>query len=554
MQKRAFAPEFQEGLSEITEILVNTEEHMVCNLSFGVFDGTKMVGYVFAYVEDKSLYYNRIEDVIYVKEIVLLPGYERLMRKLFTKLQAQRSAFAPKLPYEAHVVDEALRNWQRLVRMFRHYGLKTSSKRDCTDSDDSKYNILRFDRDITAAKPARRATPLPDSSYYSYGELSITMVTDPGQWLSLKSDWSVLLHNTDDSNVFQSFDYLWQWWKFNGIWNDLKIIVFRRGKAVVGIVPLMAEYFDVYGKTLRKWMFMTAPMEMSRPKLIFGRHGAECIPAFIAYLERIKDEWDVIDIDEQMPGDATNHLRNELASRNYRVAESETLCPYIRVDGDWKGFLAARTKKMRSNINRLRRRIVEVGEVSVDVENQWPNLQRAMDQFCDVESKSWKPEKMLDISSNKESYFFYYALAETLGRSGNFELRTLKCGGNFVSSTFGIRSDGVFQSLKIAHDKDFDRYSPGTVLESYEIEDLIGAGLSHYEFMGSFLSNKLRWTSTVFRTSGFHVYQRQPRLALYFFVYFVLKRKVKKILRKTGQFERAEKYVEKLQAFKQARM
>jgi hypothetical protein len=49
----------REDLREITEIFVNTEQHLVCNLSFGLFDDSKMVGYMFAYVESTSLYYDR---------------------------------------------------------------------------------------------------------------------------------------------------------------------------------------------------------------------------------------------------------------------------------------------------------------------------------------------------------------------------------------------------------------------------------------------------------------------------------------------------------------
>ena len=80
LQRRLFPPELREPVDTIRKILRNTEEHFVCNLSCGLFDGRKMVGYMFAYVEDRSLYHDRDEDVVYIKEIVLLPGYERFLR------------------------------------------------------------------------------------------------------------------------------------------------------------------------------------------------------------------------------------------------------------------------------------------------------------------------------------------------------------------------------------------------------------------------------------------------------------------------------------------
>jgi CelD/BcsL family acetyltransferase involved in cellulose biosynthesis len=545
LQKRMFAPDLREDLEEITEILVNTEKHLVCNFSFGLFDDSKMVGYMFAYVESTSLYHEREEDVVYLKEIVLLPGYEGMLLRLFTKLFQQWSAFAPNTPLEAHVLDDSLRNWKRMVRIFRYYGLSLSSKAESGEEGRPPYNILRLDVDAATSSLADKALPLRKDAWAVREDISVSVVTEPRQWLTLKADWDLLLNTTADSNVFQSFDYVWLWWKFFGIWKDLRVVVIRRGDSVIGIAPLMMEHFGIFGKVVRKLSFITTPMEMSRPKLMFGRNAADCTPAFFAYVAKSEDEWDIIDIDEQVPGAETDSIRNELDSLRYVVAESETLCPYIAMDTDWEGFTVGLSRKMRSNINRLRRRITELGEVRIDRTSRWPQLESAIEQYCEIESRSWKGDKYLDIGSNRSLYYFYFGLAKVFGMRGDFELRTLACAGKPIASTFGIRTDGVFQSLKIAHDQDYNKYSPGTLLESYEIEDLFAAGIESYEFMGSFLANKLRWTSAVHKTTNIHVYQRRPRLMIFFFVFFVFKRHIKKLLKRIGQFENVDRLLKR---------
>jgi len=40
LQRRLFPHELRENIQEIREILINTEQDMVCNLSFGLFDDT----------------------------------------------------------------------------------------------------------------------------------------------------------------------------------------------------------------------------------------------------------------------------------------------------------------------------------------------------------------------------------------------------------------------------------------------------------------------------------------------------------------------------------
>ena len=546
LQRRLFPPELREPVDTIRKILRNTEEHLVCNLSCGLFDGRKMVGYMFAYVEDRSLYHDRDEDVVYIKEIGLLPGYERFLRPLFFKLFEQWLAFCPGIPLEAHALDDALAKWQRLRRAFEFFGLTMDHVKEQRVEGRPPYNLLRLDVADYASALYSKPVPLPPPA--TTDRPSVTVVTDPRQWLSLQGPWGELLDNTPDSNVMQTFDFLWQWWRHHGIWNDLYIVVIRRGEEILGVVPMMREYFSVFGRVVRKLLFLTAPMEMSRPKLIFGRNDDLCWPAFVQHLEDKRGDWDIIDIDEQLPGERTDFFRDAVRRNRWLIADSETLCPYIPLDGDWDRFLAGLSRKMRGNINRSRRRLEEEGAVSVRLVNSPPAVEAGIDTHCEIEAQSWKADKSLTIGSRRESYFYYQGLAREFAAGGQFEQRILECGEKPVASTFGIAYNGVFQSLKIAHDSAFDRFSPGTVLESYELEAMFGSDLVCYEFMGSFLTNKLRWTSAVHRTINIHVYRRQPRLMLFYFVYFILTRRVVKVLRALGLFERVSGFLMKFRS------
>jgi len=130
LQKQGFAAPLREPVKEIAEILRNAEQHFNCNYSFGLFDGTQMVGYLFAYIESESLFHEQAEEVLYMKEIVLAHGYESYLHGMFIKLAEQRQAFAPHIPLEAHAEPESLNNWQRIKRTYRHYGLSLQSRAD----------------------------------------------------------------------------------------------------------------------------------------------------------------------------------------------------------------------------------------------------------------------------------------------------------------------------------------------------------------------------------------------------------------------------------------
>ena len=548
LQRKLFAPELCEPEDDIRQILRNTEEHMLCNLSFGLFHGKKMVAYVFAYVESESLFFKREEEVVYLKEVGVLPGYQRHLKSVFEKLFSLCTAFVPMMSIEGHALEDILVKWRRHERFFGSLGLTLSAIDEPPQKGRPPYKLLRFDFSPGAAAIPETPKALPVSGWSHSADITVTVVKNPRQWLALKEDWAELLQKTPDHNVFQSFTYLWEWWKYFGFWNELRIVVIRRREEVIGIAPLMLEHFPIFGKIVRKLMFISAPMEMSRPKLIFGENSATCLPALLAWLERHRNTWDILDIDEQVQDQNSRSICDWFRQNRYLIAESSTICPYIDIAGTWEQFLASRSRRLRSNISRLRRKIASEGEVEIRRVDSWPQLEKALTLHCEIEELSWKSGKKLEISSDKSYWFFYRALAKAFGANNSFEIRALMCGGKPLASTFGIRQDNVFQSIKIAHDSAFNSLSPGTILESYELEDLFEAGIERYEFMGSFLANKLRWTSTVFETTNLHVYQRQPHLVLFFFIYFVFKRKVKAVLKRTGQFENADRLLKSLKS------
>jgi len=551
LQRELFAPEYRERVGEIRDILKNTEEHLVCNLSFGMYDDTKIVAYVFVYIESESLFHRREEEVVYIKEFGVLPGYERYLPRIFRRLAGLWATYATGLPFEAHAATPSLESWRKIQRVFRRYGMTLQTRPDTDSPAHLDYQLMRFDVDNRIALGIADPSPLPVAGWQHRNGLSVTRLSNTRQWQSLKESWDEILSATPDSNVFQSYEFLWQWWKYFGIWNDLCILVLRSGAEVVALAPMMIQYFPIFGRTVRKLAFIGADMEMNRPTVLRRFDREKVNTAVLGYLDAHRSEWDCADIDEQLWGDNADSILRHLVQYDYNVATSETLCPYIELDGSWEQFLASRSRRMRGNLRRLRRRIQESGKMEIRLTKGWPALDAAIDVHCEIESRSWKIDRNLHIARDAAHYSFYMGLAERFSADGHFELRTLELDGRPIASTFGIVDRDSFQSLMIAHDRSYDHLSPGTVLESFELEAMFCSGLRRYEFLGSFLTNKLRWTDQVIETVNIHVYSKTIRLSLFFYVHFVLKRRVKAILKSAGIFEPADRLLKTLVRLRQ---
>jgi CelD/BcsL family acetyltransferase involved in cellulose biosynthesis len=101
-----------------------------------------------------------------------------------------------------------------------------------------------------------------------------------------------------------------------------------------------------------------------------------------------------------------------------------------------------------------------------------------------------------------------------------------------VAATIAFGHLDTYFSTEIVHDAAFARCSPGTLLESFELERLMGERrYRSYDFLGRFLSNKQRWTEQARVTHRLYVFR--PTLANFVLDlhYFRVKPRVKRLWR-----------------------
>jgi CelD/BcsL family acetyltransferase involved in cellulose biosynthesis len=154
-----------------------------------------------------------------------------------------------------------------------------------------------------------------------------------------------------------------------------------------------------------------------------------------------------------------------------------------------------------------------------------------LDAYRALEARSWKAKTGVGVARSEPYFAFYRDVAEAFARSGDFRVRMLALDDRVIAGTFGVVFDGVYYALQIAHDGAFDRYSPGTILEALEIERWFKAGYRRYEFLGGFLKNKARWTSSYRSTQQLQAYRRSLFLFLLHFVQCRVKPRVKDWIR-----------------------
>src|SRR5690606_39180589 len=290
LQRRLFPSPLRETDAYIAPNLRNTERHTVCNFSCGLFDGAHLAGYVFAYIETDSVFHQRKEEVVYIKEIALLPGHEDQMRPLLARLLLQWMTFTPQLSFEAHALADSLARWRRLGRLFRFHGLSFAARQEPPRPGRAPYWLMRLDRVSETAPQLDHAAPWPAGRIACGDGLEACVLTSARQWLGLRDDWE-RLRQVSGSQGHLPFDYLWQWWQHFGIWRYLHVIVLLRGARVICIAPLMREYLRQPRPVLRPprpVLRRLRPLASGglawNPPVLLAEEPAACGPALVACL------------------------------------------------------------------------------------------------------------------------------------------------------------------------------------------------------------------------------------------------------------------------------
>ncbi len=541
LERATYPPELQEAKSLI-RIRLRHEDQWHSSLNLGLCSDGRLVGYLLAHLDDGTDCHElALGRNIYLADLAIDPRYRRHLIRLLGAFAQTVLRDYPGLPVAAHSIGGTAEIWQRHEAVMRRLGAGTITRIDNVDVGGGRLRSLMVWRPAASAADTRGVTadavPPPEATHRTGSGklLGTAVVTDSEAFTALGGAWRWIEAALPDLTIFQTHAYLAEWIRCFGLPRLPMIVCVFDGAELIGVAPFQVTRTKMHRRFYWQLSFLGSPWEVDRPGFLFTRDAADCAEAVARALLARRDAWDLIWFHEQTAGDpALESFCDVLVGRGLlhgRTASSS--CPYLRFDGSWQDLLASKSRRFRRNLRAAHRKLEAAGRVEYEsCAGDEARLSALLDEYAQLERRSWKPEAGLGISKSVEHLRFYQNLAGVFGHGGQFVFRCLRLDGRMIAATFGLLHRRSYYSLHIAHDEAYAGHSPGTLLESLELEECFGAGLDEYDFLGGFLKNKLRWATHMRETVAVHLYQRQPWLLLAYVLYFVIKRPLKRWLTK----------------------
>jgi CelD/BcsL family acetyltransferase involved in cellulose biosynthesis len=167
--------------------------------------------------------------------------------------------------------------------------------------------------------------------------------------------------------------------------------------------------------------------------------------------------------------------------------------PYVEVAGDWEAFEASLRKRARADLRRLRRRLGERGEVSLEAVRDGARVPTLLRELLRIEQRSWKGRAGTAIAQGAATQRFYEALARWAGPRGWLRLDALRLGESAIAVSFALCGNGAFYGMKIGYDSRLANLGPGRILLDDLVRRAFDERLERFEMLGDDTPYKREW-------------------------------------------------------------
>lgn len=363
------------------------------------------------------------------------------------------------------------------------------------------------------------------------GALTATVYRDTADIAALRADWLRLAAEAPSLTPWQQWEFATSWWPTVGahpeppLQRELRIVVVRNAcGAMLLLLPLQLSRRGRFGM---RWLEpLGMPDDIHRPRLGLGALNPQAYACALRAIDSRRGEWDGLRIDEKSSGDAELALLCEpvraLGWRERRAPFHP--CPYLTIDRGWTEYLAGRSHKLRKNLGSGRRKLQAQGELRLRCYRSPEQIQEAVELLVRITARSWKAEARIGLCASERYRDYFRDFAARMARSGCARAYGLFAGERPVAATLAFIRGHTYYSTQIAHDREFDACSPGTILESLEMQALHEErAFEVFDFLGAALANKRRWTDTMHQTQRILWLGNSLRARIFDALYFTLK-------------------------------
>ncbi len=308
----------------------------------------------------------------------------------------------------------------------------------------------------------------------------------------------------------------------------LELITARRGGRLIAVLPVVRDRVTFSGVPVRRIRGLANETTERFDMACRDGETDAAVEAIWAFLRT--ERWGVLDFPQAPIGGALDRLIARASRDGFPVGRREAKrSPYIPLNGPVSDTVAiGRSYNLRRTLRKTLRRIR--GSETLRLHRSERAEPDELERFCTMENAGWKQDGGETLESNEGLREFTYQLAAQAEQLGYLSIYTLEFEGQIVASQIGLTCGSRYVVPRCAHDEGYREISPGHLLVNAVLGDLSGRGVTQFEFLGSDLEWKQRWTDKGYDHAYLYVFRPSPLGRFMRWFKFTLKPAVRKLV------------------------
>jgi CelD/BcsL family acetyltransferase involved in cellulose biosynthesis len=317
--------------------------------------------------------------------------------------------------------------------------------------------------------------------------IEIEKITAPDSFQRLGPEWSLLWDRSALATPFQAPEWLFTWWKYLG-GRSLWTLAVRREGRLVGLAPLFVHQWP--DGQARRVSWIGAGISDLLDLLIDSEFSLPGAAALFRYFRDNTADWDIIDLQDLRPESPLLRNKADFGLRTRVVPAG--VCPAFSLPDSVESFRGRLSKNHKRNLTRARRKLETSGELWVKIAAA-DDLSPTMRDLFRLHEACWRKKNPPAMLAQPSLQNFHLEAASAFLKTGRLRLYSLQFEGETIACLYAlVKGDRVFGCLS-GFDPRLEKFSPGTLLLNYILEDSIHRGFREFDFLRGAEAYKYVW-------------------------------------------------------------
>lgn len=311
--------------------------------------------------------------------------------------------------------------------------------------------------------------------------------TDQTCFDALREGWDELERACLSRSLFMSWRWQRLWWKHYGAGRQLRILIARDGKRLVGVLPMYLQSSRRGPLRLMRLRTIgsggdTAPDDLDA--LLHPDHADRVAHEFTRLLLEQRAEWDTVSCPDLDPGAPFTRAFISAAEQSPRVFLRKSARAIVcgPLPGKWDEYVHELGAHRRKSLRRKLRKFEADGGTVVWHQGV-QEVDAAFDRLAHLHRMRWAGRTAEHAFSSEEYLAFHRELMHMLDDEGALRLLELRVQGQAIAMRYGYRWGDTFYDLQSGFDPAFADYSPGELCISHCIERAIAEGCAAFDML-----------------------------------------------------------------------